>query len=95
MQCGTRLSGSSGTGSSNVLEGRHWLLWSDAITEDEFYQHHIQAVTRAIQNAKNRGVAITMIGFRGFDLPHFRIWREPDLRILSESLRQLLDGVKV
>jgi hypothetical protein len=72
-----------------------WLLSSDMIIKDEFYQHHLQVVTSAIQNARSRGIAIHTISLRGFDLPYFHTWEEPDLSSLSESLRQLLEGIKV
>jgi hypothetical protein len=34
-----------------------WLLTLDMIIKDEFYKHHLQVVSSAIQSARRRGVA--------------------------------------
>lgn len=65
------------------------------VMEEEFYQHHLQVVTSAIRTARSRGIAIDTISLWNFDLPYFPPGPEPDLRTLSESLRWLLEDVKV
>lgn len=78
----------------NVLHYHHWWLCSGGDIKDEYYQHHLQVVARAIHDAKNSGVAIDTIGLRGFDLPDMHSSAH-DLSIVSEALRDLLQGVKV
>ncbi|KFY96261.1 hypothetical protein V500_02543 [Pseudogymnoascus sp. VKM F-4518 (FW-2643)] len=78
-----------------VLEDDDWLLTSDMIIKEEFYKHHLQVVSSAIQTARNAGVAIHTVSLLHFELPLYDPWEEPNLGPLSESLRQLLVNIKV
>ncbi|KFY67993.1 hypothetical protein V497_00095, partial [Pseudogymnoascus sp. VKM F-4516 (FW-969)] len=81
---------------SEVLEDQGWLLIPDMVIKNEFYTHHLQVVSSAIQRARSAGVAIHTISLLHFDLPFYDTWwKEPNLGPLSESLRQLLKNVKV
>lgn len=71
------------------------LLNSEALCEDELYLHHLQVVASAIQNAYRKGMAVDTVSLRGFSLPYFHSWENPELHFLTESFRLLLDGVKV
>ena len=65
------------------------------IIKEEFYKHHLQFVSGAIQSARSAGVAIHTVSLLDFELPLYHSWEQPDLGALSESLRQLLENVKV
>ena len=81
-----------------VLEECGWVLQSlasDMVMEEEFFNHHLQVVTNAIQSARRGGVAIDTISLLDFDLPYYDPWEVPDLRTLSESLRRLLGHIEV
>ncbi|OBT84084.1 hypothetical protein VE02_07016 [Pseudogymnoascus sp. 03VT05] len=78
-----------------VLEDDGWLLTPDMVIKNEFYKHHLQVVSSAIQRARSVGVAIHTISLLHFELPFHDSWEEPNLGPLSESLRQLLKDVKV
>jgi hypothetical protein len=80
---------------SEVLEDDGWLLTSDMVVKNEFYKHHLQVVSRAIQRARSAGVAIHTISLLHFELPFYNSWEEPSQGPLSESLRQLLKNVNV
>ncbi|KFY98160.1 hypothetical protein V498_01626 [Pseudogymnoascus sp. VKM F-4517 (FW-2822)] len=80
---------------SEVLEDDGWLLIPDMVINYEFYKHHLQVVSSAIQRARSTGVAIHTISLLHFDLPFYDSGEEPNLGPLSESLRQLLKDVKV
>ncbi|OBT50201.1 hypothetical protein VE04_09953 [Pseudogymnoascus sp. 24MN13] len=80
---------------SEVLEDDGWLLTPDMVIKNEFYKHHLQVVSSAIQRARSAGVAIHTISLLHFELPFYDSWEEPNLGPLSESLRQLLKNVKV
>ncbi|OBT92531.1 hypothetical protein VE01_09445 [Pseudogymnoascus verrucosus] len=76
-----------------VLEDDDCLLTADIIIKEEFYKHHLQVVSSAIQAARSAGVVIHTVSLLYFKLPFF--WKEPNLGPLSESLRQLLVNIKV
>jgi hypothetical protein len=78
-----------------VLEDDDCLLTSDMIIKEEFYKHHLQVVSSAIQSARSVGVAIHTVSLLHFELPYYHSWEQPNLRPLSESLRQLLGNIKV
>jgi hypothetical protein len=78
-----------------VLEDDDCLLTSDMIIKEEFYKHHLQVVSSAIQSARSVGVAIHTVSLLHFELPYYHSWEQPNLRPLSESLRQLLKNVNV
>ncbi|EJP61482.1 F-box domain, Skp2 [Beauveria bassiana ARSEF 2860] len=78
-----------------VLEFDYCLLIPDIIMKDEFYRHHLEVATIAIQNARRRGVAINTVGLYDYELPHFDVWEKPDLTSLSRTLSRLLENVKV
>ena len=78
---------------SEVLEDDGWLLTPDMVIKNEFYKHHLQVVSSAIQRARSAGVAIHTISLLHFELPFYNSWEEPNLGPLSESLRQLLKNV--
>lgn len=78
-----------------VLEDDDWLLTSDMIMKEEFYKHHLQVVSSAIQIARSAGVDIHIVSLLDFELPLYHPWEEPDLSGLSKSLRQLLENIKV
>ena len=79
-----------------VLEFDNWLLTPDMIIKNEFYKHHLQVVSSAIQRARSAGVAIHTISLLHFELPFYDSWwEEPNLGPLSESLRQLLKNVTI
>ncbi|KFY66238.1 hypothetical protein V496_02135 [Pseudogymnoascus sp. VKM F-4515 (FW-2607)] len=78
-----------------VLEDDDWLLTSDMIIKEEFYRHHLQVVSSAIQSARSVGVAIHTVSLLHFELPYYHSWEQPNLGQLSESLRQLLGNIKV
>ncbi|OBT45501.1 hypothetical protein VE00_05100 [Pseudogymnoascus sp. WSF 3629] len=65
------------------------------IIKEEFYKHHLQVVSSAIQSARSAGVAIHTVSLLHFELPFYHSWEEPNLGPLSESLRQLLENIKV
>ncbi|KFY77061.1 hypothetical protein V499_03466 [Pseudogymnoascus sp. VKM F-103] len=65
------------------------------IINEEFYKHHLQVVSSAIQSARSVGVAIHTVSLLHFELPYYHSWEQPNLRPLSESLRQLLGNIKV
>jgi hypothetical protein len=44
-----------------VLEDDGWLLTPDMVIKNEFYKHHLQVVSSAIQHARSAGVAIHTI----------------------------------
>jgi hypothetical protein len=71
-----------------------WLA-SDMIIKEEFYKHHLQVVSSAIQSARSVGVAIHTVSLLDFKLPYYHSWEQPNLGPLSESLRQLLGNIKV
>jgi hypothetical protein len=48
-----------------------------------------------VQSARSAGVAIHTVSLLDFELPLYHSWEEPDLSPLSESLRQLLENIKV
>ncbi|KAK8142117.1 hypothetical protein G3M48_009321 [Beauveria asiatica] len=79
----------------DALQFDDCLLKDDIIIEEEYHQHHLQVVTSAIQSARRRGVAIHTISLCEFDLPYFHTWEEPDLTAISETLRRLLESIKV
>jgi hypothetical protein len=70
-------------------------LASDMIIKEEFYRHHLQVVSSAIQSARSVGVAIHTVSLLGFNLPYYHSSEQPNLDPLSESLRQLLGDIKV
>ncbi|KFY32042.1 hypothetical protein V493_00580 [Pseudogymnoascus sp. VKM F-4281 (FW-2241)] len=78
-----------------VLEDDGWLLTSNMIIQEEFYRHHLQVVSSAIQSARSAGVAIHTVSVLDFELPYYHSWEQPNLGPLSESLRQLLGNIKV
>ncbi|KFZ15857.1 hypothetical protein V502_05382 [Pseudogymnoascus sp. VKM F-4520 (FW-2644)] len=78
-----------------VLEDGGWLLTPDMIIQEEFYRHHLQVVSSAIQSARSAGIAIHTVSLLDFELPYYRSWEQPNLGPLSESLRQLLENIKV
>ena len=78
-----------------VLDDNGWLLTPDVVIKNEFYKHHLQVVSSAIQCARSAGVAIYTIGLLHFELPFYELWEESNLGPLLESLRQLLKNVKV
>ncbi|KFY04717.1 hypothetical protein O988_00577 [Pseudogymnoascus sp. VKM F-3808] len=80
---------------SEVLEDDGWLLTPDMVVKNEFYKHHLQVVSSAIQRARSAGVAIHTISLLHFELPFYNSWEEPNQGPLSESLRQLLKNVNV
>ncbi|KFY83449.1 hypothetical protein V498_08067 [Pseudogymnoascus sp. VKM F-4517 (FW-2822)] len=78
----------------DVLEDNDCLLhYLDMIIKEEFYKHHLQVVSSAIQTARSAGVAIHTVSLLYFKLPFY--WEELNLGPLSESLRQLLVNIKV
>ncbi len=79
----------------DTLEDDDYLLNPSIIITDEFYQHHLQVVTSAIQNARRGGAAIHTISLCDLELPYSHRWEESDLETLSESLRWLLKDIKV
>jgi hypothetical protein len=80
---------------SEVLEDDGWLLNPNMVTKNEFYKHHLQVVSSAIQRARSAGVAIHTISLLHFELPSYHLWEETNLGPLSESLRQLLKNVNI
>ena len=64
-------------------------------TAEDSYQYHLRVVSDAIQNSRNRGAAINTISLSGFDLPYCHVWEILDLSTLLESLRKLLQSVRV
>ncbi|OBT47084.1 hypothetical protein VE00_03134 [Pseudogymnoascus sp. WSF 3629] len=77
------------------LEDDDCLLTLDMIIKEEFYKHHLQVVSSAIQSARSIGVAIHTVSLLDFELPYYHSWEQPNLRPLSESLGQLLGNIKV
>ncbi|OBT49884.1 hypothetical protein VE04_09715 [Pseudogymnoascus sp. 24MN13] len=77
------------------LEDDGCLLTSDMIIKEEFYNHHLQVVSSAIQSARSIGIAIHTVSLLDFELPYYHSWEQPNLRPLSESLGQLLGNIKV
>ena len=56
---------------SEVLEDDGWLLIPDMVIKNEFYKHHLQVVSSAIQRARSAGVAIHTISLLHFELPFY------------------------
>ena len=54
-----------------VLEVDDWLLTADIIIKEEFYKHHLQVVSSAIQTARSAGVAIHTVSLLHFELPFY------------------------
>ena len=63
-------------------------------TAEDSYQYHLRVVSDAIQNSR-RGAAINTLSLSGFDLPYCHVWEILDLSTLLESLRKLLQSVRV
>jgi hypothetical protein len=81
-----------------AIEGEDWLLSSfasDMVVAEESYEYHVRVTSEALQRAKNRGVTIYTISLSFFNLPYYHTWEVPHLSTLSESLRKLLESVKV
>jgi hypothetical protein len=78
-------------------ENDRCILRDDVIIKDEFYQHHLQVITNAIQNSRSRCIAIHTISLLNLALPYSDTWKnpEPDLSALSKALRQLLGDIRV
>ncbi|KAH6703074.1 hypothetical protein BKA61DRAFT_191912 [Leptodontidium sp. MPI-SDFR-AT-0119] len=64
-------------------------------TAEDSYEYHLRVVSDAIQSSRNRGVAINTISLSGFNLPYYHAWEVPELSTLSESLRKLLQSIRV
>lgn len=62
---------------------------------EKSYEHHVRVVSHAIQSARNSCISRHTISLLGFDLPYYDPWDIPDLRSLSECLRQLLDCIQI
>ncbi|OBT89441.1 hypothetical protein VE02_02027 [Pseudogymnoascus sp. 03VT05] len=56
---------------SEVLEDQGWLLIPDMVIKNEFYKHHLQVVSSAIQRARSAGIAIHTISLLHFELPFY------------------------
>lgn len=84
--------------SPKVLEDDGCLLSSDMIIED-FYEHHLQVVSSAIQSAIGVGVDIHTVSLLDFTLPcrysFYQSWEKFCLPLLFGSLEQLLKNIKV
>jgi hypothetical protein len=81
-----------------ALEGCSWVLQSlswDMVMEDELYHHHLQVVTRAIQSARSKGIAVHTFCLWNFEFPWYYPLDLPTVSSLSDSLRQLLEHIKV
>lgn len=81
-----------------AVEGEDWLMSffaSDMVVAEESFEYHVRVASDAIQRARNRGAALHTISILGFNLPSYDTWEVPDLNTLSESLRKLLDSVRV
>ncbi|KAH6662963.1 hypothetical protein B0J14DRAFT_621705 [Halenospora varia] len=68
---------------------------SNMTIAEESYEYHVRVVSDAIQSARNKGIVIHTISLSGYHLPYYYTWEIPDLSTLSESLRKLLESVRV
>ena len=78
-----------------VPENDKSLSISDMTIEEECYNHHLQVVSSAVQRARSASITIHTVSLLHFELPLYHSWEEPNLGPLSESLRQLLENIKV
>lgn len=81
-----------------TLEECDWVLQSlipDMIMEEDFYKHHLQVVSTAMNSARSMGVAIHTVRLLDYELPYVDRWETPGLNSLSVLLRQLLEHTKV
>ena len=68
---------------------------SDMIIEEECYNRHLQVVSSAVQRARGASITMHTVSLLHFELPLYHSWEESNLGPLSESLRQLLENIKV
>src|SRR4051794_22097086 len=59
------------------------------------YEYHVRVVSNVIRSPRNNGIAIHTISLLPFYLPYYHTWEVPNLSTLSESLRKLLESVRV
>lgn len=79
-----------------------WLEYSYFLglmsTSEKSYEHHVRAISSAIQDARKSGISIDTIGLCGFEpLHHYYSLNPtiyPTLNTLSECLRELLEQVQ-
>lgn len=81
-----------------TIEREDQLLSSFAlniVVIEESYKYYIQVTSEALQRTKNGGVTIYTINLSFFNLLYYYTWEVSNLSTLSESLRKLLESIKV
>ncbi|KAH6716425.1 hypothetical protein BKA61DRAFT_721020 [Leptodontidium sp. MPI-SDFR-AT-0119] len=72
-----------------------WPFTTEMTTRVDSYEHYVRVVSHAIRSSRNRGAVIRTISLSRLDLPYYSTWKVPDLSSLLESLRKLLESVKL